>query len=107
MKKNKLLARSSTIQHPNGSKINTPLLVPSFSSKGMYINQDGVSELNKIYSIASEYITESMLVSAFDIYSLVSKIKTSYHANSRLIGIIFLDLYEGLGLHNHSYKEVL
>ena len=67
MKKNKYLARKSILKHPNGTQIATPLLVPSFSSKGFYVDSESESELNKLYEVASEYITESMLISAFDI----------------------------------------
>ncbi|GHU80697.1 hypothetical protein FACS189468_1200 [Spirochaetia bacterium] len=68
MNKKTFLARTSILKHPNGTCISTPLLVPSFSSKGFLVNSKGESELNKIYKIASEYITDSMLISAFDIF---------------------------------------
>ncbi len=62
-----MIARSSTILHPLEMTIETPLLVPSFSSKGFGINKDGDSEVRKICSVASEYLTETMLISAFDL----------------------------------------
>jgi hypothetical protein len=71
-----MLARSTTMRHPFGSDIRTPLLVPSFSSKGFGVlpeEQPGggeilVSEAKAILEAASELIFESMLISAYDIY---------------------------------------
>jgi hypothetical protein len=68
MKQRKTLARSSTLKHKTGIPIKTPLLVPSFSSKGFYKNSKGISEIDEIYDIALESITDSMLISAYDIY---------------------------------------
>ena len=65
-----MLARSSIIRHqPTGVTLQTPLLVPSFSSKGFARSKsDGKSEIGKILATASEFITESYLVSAYDIH---------------------------------------
>jgi hypothetical protein len=68
MKKNRILARKSVLNHPNGAAISTPLLIPSFSSKGFFFDPKGKSELDDIFFVASEYITDSMLISAYDIY---------------------------------------
>jgi hypothetical protein len=68
MKQRKTLARSSTLKHKTGIPIKTPLLVPSFSSKGFYTDSYGISEIDIIYNATSEYITDSMLISAYDIY---------------------------------------
>jgi hypothetical protein len=62
-----MLARSTKIVHPAGNAVETPLLVPSFSSKGLGTDRSGDSELKEIFSVASEYLTESMLVSAYDL----------------------------------------
>jgi|APSaa5957512622_1039677.scaffolds.fasta_scaffold20909_2 hypothetical protein len=62
-----MLARKSEINHPLGIKLETPILVPSFSSKGFGFGKSGESEVNEICSVASEYLTETMLISAFDI----------------------------------------
>lgn len=62
-----MLARKSKIHHPLGVTLETPMLVPSFSSKGFWIGKSGESEVNDICSVASEYLTETMLISAFDI----------------------------------------
>jgi len=62
------LARTTEIQHPVGFRVRTPLLVPSFSSKGFGRRQDGCSEIGAIFTAAKEVITDSMLVSAFDLH---------------------------------------
>jgi hypothetical protein len=68
MKQRKTLARSSVLKHKTGVSISTPLLVPSFSSKGFFMDSKGNSDTNKIYKATLEYITDSMLISAYDIY---------------------------------------
>jgi len=76
MKQKKTLARSSILRHKTtGISISTPLLVPSFSSKGFFIDPKGKSDVNKIYNATLEYITDSMLVSAYDIYNKNINIK--------------------------------
>ncbi len=65
------LYRKRDIRHPSGQKFKTPLLVPSFSSKGLMIkreNDEFISELPDILSGATEVIEKAMLVSAFDIH---------------------------------------
>ena len=54
-----MLAREGAVF--NGDKVlcRTPLLIPSFSSKGF-------PELKKILAMMGEFITESVLVSAYD-----------------------------------------
>lgn len=71
-----MLARSSKLRHPSGLTVETPLLIPSFSSKGFGIGrkrQQGggeseISEVSEVLVAASEFLTDSMLVSAYDIY---------------------------------------
>ena len=63
-----MLARKSTLRHSSGVTIETPLLVPSFSSKGFQFNKDGESEITIALEITSEVLYESMLVSAYDIF---------------------------------------
>jgi hypothetical protein len=63
-----MLARKFTLIHPAGQRIETPLLIPSFSSKGFGVDADGRSEVNRILSAAQEYLTDSLLVSAYDVY---------------------------------------
>ena len=65
-----MLARSSTIRH-NGSGValQTPLLVPSFSSKGFArAKDDDQSEIEKILTASGEFLTEAYLISAYDIH---------------------------------------
>ncbi|BBC26630.1 hypothetical protein [Pseudanabaena sp. ABRG5-3] len=61
-----MLARSSKLRHPSGVTITTPILVPSFSSKGFSFNEDRTSEITAIIKTASEWLTETALVSAHD-----------------------------------------
>lgn len=65
-----MLARSSKIRHPSGITLRTPLLVPSFSSRGFRVNRKKkktVSEIRDVFKNTAEILTESMLVSAYDI----------------------------------------
>ncbi|MEY8850032.1 hypothetical protein AB9K26_14525 [Psychroserpens sp. XS_ASV72] len=73
------LARTTKLPHKLGNSLNTPLLVPSFSSKGLQFiqsnerlgfsadNKDKVSVASEIIASTSEIITDTALVSAFDI----------------------------------------
>lgn len=65
-----MLAKSSTIRHkPTGVTLQTPLLVPSFSSKGFARSKgDEKSEIGNILGTAGEFLTEAYLISAYDIY---------------------------------------
>jgi len=63
-----VLARISTIGQKLGLNISTPILVPSFSTKGFRFDQEGRSEISNIVNLMSDWLTESMLVSAHDIY---------------------------------------
>jgi hypothetical protein len=60
------LSRTTILQHPDGVRISTPLLVPSFSSKGFAV-LDGHSEITNLFKVGQEFLTESLLVSAYDI----------------------------------------
>ena len=64
------LCKTSTIRHQDsGVSMNTPLLIPSFSSKGFARSKrDGKSEIGKILKTTSEFLTEIFLISAYDIY---------------------------------------
>lgn len=59
--------RISQLKHPLGLEISTPLLTPSYSSKGFAIH-NGKSELRNTMLFAKEFIYESQLISAYDIY---------------------------------------
>ncbi|MDX6559952.1 MAG: hypothetical protein QOF72_3001 [Blastocatellia bacterium] len=67
-----MLARSSALTHPSGVTLSTPLLVPSFSSKGFQFRRldsgRQVSEVATWMDISSEALTETMLVSAYDVF---------------------------------------
>ncbi|MEQ1871077.1 MAG: hypothetical protein ABL961_13765 [Vicinamibacterales bacterium] len=63
-----MLARRTTLLHPSGARIETPLLVPSFSSKGFGLDSSGASEVGRIMATASEYLADSLLLSAYDIH---------------------------------------
>jgi hypothetical protein len=56
-----LLAREGSVTHKGALVIRTPLLVPSFSSKGF-------PEMKKMVRVMTEFITDSCLVSAYDIH---------------------------------------
>lgn len=59
--------RTNILKHPLGIEISTPLLVPSYSSKGFAMH-DGKSELYNIMIFTKEFIYEAQLISAYDIY---------------------------------------
>lgn len=64
-----MLARSTVLRHPSGLRVDTPLLIPSFSSKGFGISaRDGRSEIQAVLSAATEFLTDSMLISAYDLH---------------------------------------
>jgi hypothetical protein len=56
-----LLAREGNVSHNGVVVFDTPLLIPSFSSKGF-------PEMKKIIRMMAEFITGSCLVSAYDIH---------------------------------------
>lgn len=68
MPPNLSLARSRAITHPVGVELTTPLLVPSFSSKGFPRDKNGVSWIRKALDITSEWLTDIMLISAYDLH---------------------------------------
>ncbi len=57
-----------------GIELETPLLVPSFSSKGFGFkdktetNQNDVSEVTDALEFSKEFLTESLLISAYDLF---------------------------------------
>lgn len=68
MSSSTLLARSRVLTHPSGTKFATPILVPSFSSKGFPPLRDGKPWISRVLDITSEWLTDTMLVSAYDIH---------------------------------------
>ncbi len=84
-----MIARKSVIFHKeSGVKIDTPLLIPSFSSKGFVFDSKGNSEINKIYKTSSEFFTRACLVSAYDIH--YNHIKDPFNFES-IPEVFFLD----------------
>lgn len=63
-----LLARSRVLKHPSGVKFTTPILVPSFSSKGFPSVRSGKSWVARALETTSEWLTDTMLISAYDIF---------------------------------------
>jgi hypothetical protein len=63
-----VLPRSQTLRHPSGVTFKTPLLVPSFSSKGFRKNRKGRSEVWDVFANTAEFLTEAILVSAYDVF---------------------------------------
>src|SRR5262245_53853013 len=64
-----MLARVSTLRHRgSGTTVQTPLLIPSLSSKGFTPSQASQSEVAKILETASEFLGDVYLISAFDIH---------------------------------------
>jgi hypothetical protein len=106
-----LRARSRTLRHPSGNEVETPLLVPSFSSKGFDVEKrkDGGaklkgrprSEASKYLQLFGNSLIESFLVSAYDIhYDLFDdlvKVRSKYESTVMAgPSLVFLDsgLYE-------------
>ena len=105
--------RSRTIVHPSGEKFETPLLVPSFSSKGfsMVKKQNSiVSECYEVMMVAKGFIEESLLVSAYDLYhSFIPKPNEFKSARINIIdsgGYETSQIYDlsGINKHNHEVK---
>ena len=65
-----MLCRTSTIEHRgSGVAMTTPLLIPSFSSKGFAsLGESGKSEIGEILVATSEFLNEVFLISAYDIF---------------------------------------
>lgn len=65
-----MLQRCSKIKHPSGDFLETPLLVPSFSSKGFRYKKNGTkltSEITGFLKSTSMSLNETVLFSAYDI----------------------------------------
>lgn len=107
-----MLCRTSTIRHlDSGVSVETPLLIPSFSSRGFATEtkagkprtSNGETDVEKILRTATEFITDVCLVSAYDIhYGHLSTDSSLLRAPA----IVFLDSggYE-IGTHS-GYSSV-
>lgn len=62
-----MLARSRTFAMPSDAAIDTPLLIPSFSSRGFRFRQDGLSEVATYIEAMSASMPDALLVSAYDL----------------------------------------
>ena len=62
------LARSRKHAHPSKVPFETPIVIPSFSSKGYKVDNKGRSALRHTIAYAAEALNEATLVSAYDIY---------------------------------------
>ncbi|MBN2571867.1 MAG: hypothetical protein JXA68_07035 [Ignavibacteriales bacterium] len=63
--------KTRKLRHPSGVVINTPILIPSYSSKGFVLRRtnDGIkSEICDAIDIAKEILEETVLISAFDLH---------------------------------------
>jgi hypothetical protein len=102
-----LRARSRQIRHPQGQQLRTPLLIPSFSSKGFDLaprpnGKTPISEVSQYLQVFAASLTETFLVSAYDLHhELLERAKSLSPQNySRSIWahpkVLFIDsgLYE-------------
>src|SRR5258707_762317 len=62
MLRHSVLARSTTLTHPIGTQVTTPLLVPSFSSKGLGSGPAGAKEVGKLLDVSKEQLTDVLFV---------------------------------------------
>ena len=64
-----MFCRTSKLIHPaSGASLETPLLVPSFSSKAFGFGHGGKPEVHRVLDAAQEFITRTCLVSAYDVH---------------------------------------
>ncbi|QEE49116.1 hypothetical protein FUA48_05830 [Flavobacterium alkalisoli] len=87
-----MLARTSSLIHPLGIEIETPLLVPSFSSKGFGLKKmkgrkHDISEAAILLKFSKEFLTESLLVSGYDLYYK----HIPYNEENFVTEVIFID----------------
>src|SRR6476661_9637791 len=88
-----MLARTTSLTHPGGTRIQTPLLISSFSSKGFRFTKKGTkfhSEAFKLIHDTAEALTEAVLLSAYDLKHYFPGI-SSFRKFNFAPQIIFLD----------------
>ncbi len=85
------MARETSFRHSNGSCVDLPLLIPSFSSKGFdFYEKDNnrYSEISSALEDFGKYLEESYLVSTFDLHHNHFEYPENNYNNTALI---FLD----------------
>lgn len=87
-----MLARRSTLQHPKGASIDMPRLIPSFSSKGFPFveskkSKRKTSEANDALELTGATITDSILISAYDVFHKYLVKPERFYDNKELIMI--------------------
>ena len=98
-----MIARSSKISHPGGLDIDTPILLPSFSSKGFKLNKKGESEIYKWVEFMQEFLIDYVLISAYDIeYKYVPR--ADFFGS--MVELIFLDSGGYEVSEDHDYSNV-
>lgn len=113
-----MLTNSREFEHPQGVKFKTPLLVPSFSSKGFSLQNRRInkkfSKVSELYNVVlgcRELFTESLLVSAYDLYyKLIPPPQEIYCTDVTIIdsgGYETSQLYDFSGINkiNHEVKK--
>jgi len=81
-----MIARISTLIHPNGSHIELPKAVPSFSSKGFPVDKkSGKSDVNNALKMVGPSIRYSLLISAYDIHKKYYDKPISYCRNKEMV----------------------
>lgn len=63
-----MMARIREFRLPSGVVLETPLMIPSLSSRGFDFQENGLSETALYLQAVQEYLTESLLVSAYDLH---------------------------------------
>jgi hypothetical protein len=109
-----LQPRSRTLRHPLGVELHTPLLVPSFSSKGFGFfpnrrsktrsaNKPAVSEVSQALEFSARFLTKAALLSAYDIHHChLKRPKRFYDSPS----VLFIDSggYETSAVYDDSHS---
>jgi hypothetical protein len=85
-----MLARRTTLNHPIGATVDLPRLVPSFSSKGFPFFADKetgrkLSEVTDALEMTGPTISDSILVSAYDIHHDFLRQPERFYANKELV----------------------
>ncbi len=89
-----MLKRERVLSHPLSGAVDLPLLVPSFSSKGFTFFEDGprnrrreYSEVTNALESVSSFISESIMVSAYDLFHQHFRQPVNHLKNTALVFI--------------------